>query len=98
MKSYLSQADTGQLVRVDEERLSVDEQMEEFMFLGLRMNRGVSISLFQERFGMDMMAVYQTPIEHFVREKLLTICQNRVCLTEKGMDLADMVMAEFMLS
>ena len=41
------------------------------MFLGLRMNRGVSISLFQERFGVDIMTVYQMPIEHFVREKLL---------------------------
>ena len=98
MAAYLAQADAGQFVRMDEERLTVDEQMEEFMFLGLRMNRGVGISLFQERFGVEMAAVYQKPIEHFVREKLLTIRQNRVCLTEKGMDLADMVMAEFMLS
>ena len=98
MAAYLAQADAGQFARADEERLTVEEQMEEFMFLGLRMTRGVSISLFQERFGVEMAAVYQKPIEHFVREKLLTIRQNRVCLTEKGMDLADMVMAEFMLS
>ncbi len=98
MADYLAQADEGRFTRADEEHLTVEEQMEEFMFLGLRMNRGVSIPLFQERFGVEMAAVYQKPIEHFVREKLLTIRQNRVCLTEKGMDLADMVMAEFMLS
>lgn len=52
---------------------------------------------FQEKFGVSMMSVYGKTIEHFVREKLLTIRENRVCLTEKGMDLANTVMAEFLL-
>lgn len=98
MKTYLMQAEAGVFARTEEEHLTVEEQMEEYMFLGLRMNRGADITQFEERFGRDFTSLYRKPVERFVREKLLTIRENRVCLTKKGMDLADMVMAEFMLS
>lgn len=98
MDAYLQQARKKQFIREEEEKLTLQERMEEYMFLGLRMNCGVSIPVFQERFGIEMKAVYQNTIEHFVREKLLTIRENRVCLTEKGMDLANTVMVGFLLS
>ena len=44
-----------------------------------------------------MNEVYGRKIEHFVREKLLTNSGDRVFLTERGMDLANVVMAEFLL-
>ena len=98
MKDYLCQAKNGVFMREEEEILTLENRMEECMFLGLRMTKGVGISEFQEKFGVSMASVYGEIIEHFVREKLLTICENRVCLTEKGMDLANIVMAEFLLS
>ena len=97
MKEYLCQAKTGVFLREEEERLTLENRMEECMFLGLRMTKGVGFAEFEEKFGVSMMSVYGQTIEHFVREKLLTICENRVCLTEKGMDLANTVMAEFLL-
>lgn len=97
MADYLRQAQNGKFRREEEEILTRENQMEEYMFLGLRMTRGVSIPGFQKKFGVSMDAVYGKRIEHFVREKLLTIRENRVCLTEKGMDLANTVMAEFLL-
>lgn len=97
MKEYLCQAKTGRFLREEEDTLTRENRMEECMFLGLRMTRGVSFAEFQEKFGVPMESVYGETIEHFVREKLLTIRENRVCLTEKGMDLANTVMAEFLL-
>ena len=97
MKDYLHQAKTGVFRREEEEILTPENRMEECMFLGLRMTKGVGFAEFQEKFGVSMMSVYGKTIEHFVREKLLTIRENRVCLTEKGMDLANTVMAEFLL-
>ena len=98
MKDYLCQAKNGVFMREEEEILTLENRMEECMFLGLRMTKGVGISEFREKFGVSMASVYGETIERFVREKLLTICENRVCLTEKGMDLANIVMAEFLLS
>lgn len=97
MKDYLCQAKAGVFRREEEEILTLKNRMEECMFLGLRMTKGVGFAEFQEKFGVSMMSVYGKTIEHFVREKLLTIRENRVCLTEKGMDLANTVMAEFLL-
>lgn len=97
MGQYLRQAKARAFCREEEEVLTRENCMEEFMFLGLRMTRGVSRAAFEERFGVPVEQVYGEKIEHFVREKLLTIRENRVCLTEKGMDLANVVMAEFLL-
>lgn len=96
MKEYLCQAGTGIFSREEEEVLTRENRMEECMFLGLRMTQGVSLAEFQDKFGVSMASVYGETIEHFVREKLLTIRENRVCLTEKGMDLANTVMAAFL--
>lgn len=95
--AYLEQGRTGRFLREEEEILTRENRMEEYMFLGLRMNRGVDPAEFQTRFGVSMREIYGETIEHFVREKLLTIQENRVCLTEKGMDLANVVMAGFLL-
>lgn len=51
--------------------LSRQEQMEEFMFLGLRMTAGVSCEEFRRLFGQDMEEVYGEVIHKNVRDGLL---------------------------
>lgn len=97
MDIYLKQAQEPERLRREIEVLTKENRMEEYMFLGLRMNCGVSRKGFLERFGKSMEEVYGSKIEHFVREKLLTFSEDRVSLTEKGMDLANYVMAGFLL-
>ncbi len=77
--------------------LSVEEQMEEFMFLGLRLNRGISMAEFERRFERSVESVYGSVIERFTKEKLLLNREGRICLSQKGMDVANYVMAEFLL-
>lgn len=97
MEKYLKNASFPACLRRDVEILTIENRMEEFMFLGLRMTAGISKSVFAKRFGVSMNEIYGAKIEHFVREKLLTNSGDRVFLTERGMDLANMVMAEFLL-
>ncbi|HCT92023.1 MAG TPA: oxygen-independent coproporphyrinogen III oxidase [Lachnospiraceae bacterium] len=97
MENYLKNVSSPACLRRDVEILTIENRMEEFMFLGLRMTAGVSRSEFAKRFGVSMNEVYGEKIEHFVREKLLTNSGDRVFLTERGLDLANVVMAEFLL-
>lgn len=97
MENYLKNAASPACLRRDVEILTIESRMEEFMFLGLRMTAGVSKSEFAKRFGVSMNEVYGEKIEHFVREKLLTNSGDRVFLTGRGLDLANVVMAEFLL-
>lgn len=77
--------------------LTRQEQMEEYMFLGLRMMCGVSCQTFAEQFGQQMEAVYGAVIDKFVRQGLLVKEDGYVKLTEKGIDVSNYVMAEFLL-
>jgi oxygen-independent coproporphyrinogen-3 oxidase len=73
-------------------------QMEEFMFLGLRMNSGVSRRDFEQNFGIPIEAIYREPIEKLKQEELLTVREGRIMLTDKGMDLSNYAVSNFLLT
>jgi oxygen-independent coproporphyrinogen-3 oxidase len=74
-----------------------NDEIEEFMFLGLRMTDGVSLFDFEERFHTRMDLIYRNVIEELRREGLLDMYEGRVFLTERGMDLSNYAMAKFLL-
>ena len=80
--------------------LSSAEQMEETMFLGLRMTKGVSEQAFERKFGIPLMQVYGEVIRKHERNGLLKRYyaegENWVALTPKGMDVSNFVMADFL--
>lgn len=78
-------------------RLSVKEQMEEFMFLGLRKMEGVSKETFESSFQRTMESVYGKVIEEMCGKGLLETEDGMVRLTEKGIDVSNYVMGEFLL-
>lgn len=79
------------------EELDIKANMEEFMFLGLRLTKGVSRHNFNERFGVDMFEVFDKPIKRNTILKLLEYKAPYLKLTEKGLDLSNMVMSDFLL-
>ena len=80
--------------REEETALSQNDMMEEFMFLGLRLCKGVSKKEFYECFGLRMEEVYGEQLLKLEREKCL-INSDFVALTDKGMDVANYCMSEF---
>ncbi len=79
------------------EVLSVQAQMEEFLFLGLRMMRGVSAGRFQEQFSKRIEEVYGGVLERQLKEGLIQKTADGYCLTEFGIDVSNVVMAEYLL-
>jgi oxygen-independent coproporphyrinogen-3 oxidase len=78
--------------------ISRKARMEEFMFLGLRMNRGVSRMDFEQNFGISIEAIYREPMEKLKQEGLLTAREGRIMLTDKGMDLCNYAVSNFLLT
>ncbi len=72
-------------------------QMEEFMFLGLRMNEGVYRNEFEKCFGLPIEAVYRDQLEELKQEDLLEMREGRIYLTDNGMDLSNYAMAKFLM-
>lgn len=79
------------------EPVTREEQMEEFMFLGLRMTEGVSRAEFEQYFGTTIEAVYGDVLRQLQKEGLLVKQEGRICLTERGMDVNNYVVEQFML-
>ena len=78
-------------------QITRNEQMEEFMFLGLRMRDGFYRDVFTQAFGIPIEAVYGDALNHLQQEELLLKREGRIYLTDKGMDLNNYVVAQFML-
>lgn len=79
------------------QQISEKESMEEFMFLGLRLKKGVSKQAFRNKYGKSMEEVYPGVLEKLKKEGLLEQTEDGICLSERGTDLANYVMAEFLL-
>lgn len=75
--------------------LSLREQMEETMFLGLRLTEGVSRAEFARTFGERMESVYGEALAKHEKNGLLSVGE-RVRLTERGLDVSNYVMADFL--
>lgn len=80
------------------EVLSKCEQMEEFMFLGLRMMEGVNAGEFQKEFGQSIQQVYGVQIKKLIEQGLLKFSEetDSYALTTKGIDVSNQVFVEFM--
>ena len=72
-------------------------QMEEFMFLGLRMNEGVTRERFEKEFGISIDGVYLDVLDKLKKEALIDTREGRIALTEKGADLSNYVLAQFLI-
>ena len=77
--------------------LSEKDRIEEFMFLGLRMMRGVSGSEFLERFGQNMWNVYSKVLPKLKENGLIEVESPYVRLTDFGIDISNYVLSEFLL-
>lgn len=79
------------------QKLSRNDMMEEFMFLGLRMIEGVSMKKFQEDFGKSYESVYGKVTEKLIGQGLIEQNGDNVRLTKRGEDVSNYAMSEFLL-
>ena len=84
-------------IRENVHPLSPQEQMEETMFLGLRLTEGVSKAEFHRQFGVSMEQIYGEVIQENIAQGLLADEAGYLRLTREGMDLSNYVMGQFLL-
>lgn len=77
------------------ESLNDKEERKEYMMLGLRKIKGVSISEFKEKFIDNPIIVFRKELEKLVGEELVVIDGDFIRLTNKGLDFANLVWEEF---
>ena len=96
MEEYLRDANNPILLRREQEKLDRQEQMEEFVFLGLRKIRGIQEEKFAEMFGEDIWDCYGKDLERVIKEGLLEREEGVLRLTRKGIDVSNYVFYEIL--
>jgi oxygen-independent coproporphyrinogen-3 oxidase len=90
---YVSAVGSGHLI-VERRVLSEQERLEDALFTGLRLTRGLDLARVKSRYCVDIWARYGSELQPFVDEGLL-IYDGGLRLTRAGMLLAHEVMAVF---
>ena len=65
------------------------------MLLGVRKIEGISIQKFKEKYGENPLFLFRNEINKLVDEGLLIVENDSIKLTNKGLDLANLVWEEF---
>ena len=97
MKKYLENSKNPEKIREKEPSLTREDEMAEFMFLGLRMTKGISKADFQRCFGCTIESVYGEVLEKYESMEMLLEKDGRIFLSREGIHVSNSIMAEFLL-
>ena len=81
--------------KIIEEKQTKEDMEKEFMMLGFRKIEGVDISKFKEKYLENPIFLYRKELDKLVKEGLIEVDLNNIKLTNKGLDLANLVFEEF---
>ncbi len=80
----------------EEIELTKKDKIEEFIFMGLRMNEGINIDVFKERFDTDFYDIYQEVMDNLIKRELVRFDGKNISLTQKGREISNSVFIEFL--
>lgn len=82
-------------IRIVDEVQSKEDMEKEYMMLGLRKTEGIKVSKFKEKFGENPIYIFRNELEKLVKENLIIVDGDNIYLSNKGLDLANLVFEEF---
>jgi oxygen-independent coproporphyrinogen-3 oxidase len=91
---YIGAVGTGGQLSVERRELSNEERLEEALFTGLRLARGIDLEAVRARYGVDVWGRYGAELQPFVDQGLLQHDRG-LRLTRTGMLLAHEIMTVF---
>jgi len=97
IKEYIKNVQKGEFEknRIIHEIQKEEDSKKEFMLLGLRKIDGLKISEFRNKFGDNPIYLYRNELKKLSDEKLIIIQDDNIRLSNKGIDLANLVWEEF---
>ena len=97
INDYIERISNNISVVIDKYENSIEDEMEEFVFMGLTMVLGIDLLKFKRKFGIDINGIYKEVIEKNIKDGLLVVKEDKMFLTAKGMELSNSVMSDFIL-
>jgi oxygen-independent coproporphyrinogen III oxidase len=95
---YVAAVASGGPLHVERRVLSEREALEEALFMGLRLARGIDVDTVKARYGVDVWDIYRRQLEQFCETGVLIYDGRLLRLSRSGMLLANEIMSRFISS
>ena len=97
LEQYINNIENDNIEKnyVIHENQNIEDKKKEYMLLGLRKIEGVSIQKFKNKFEDNPIYLFRNELKKLIEENLLEIDGDSIRLTNKGLDLANVVWEEF---
>ena len=96
LKEYTKKAGKED-IREEITKLSLNDAMSEFMFLGLRKTEGISKTKFMNNFTFCVEDIFGKTIKKYINNKLLIDNGEFLRLSDRGLDISNYVISDFLL-
>ncbi len=94
IQKYIDLINEKKDVKILEEVQDTESKINEYMMLGLRLTKGINIKETNKKFNINVYEKYKDKIIKLKNLGLINV-DNNIYLTEKGLDLANLVWEEF---
>ncbi|MFH5837423.1 radical SAM family heme chaperone HemW [Proteiniclasticum sp. C24MP] len=98
IEGYIRMIEKEGTAAIREHQNTFSEDVEEYVFMGMRMMKGLSKRDFQERFHVTLESLYRESIDKHVRDGLLVDTAETLRFTDKGIEFSNHVLSDFLLS
>lgn len=95
IEKYILAVENEKNYKTIHEVQNLEEKQKEYMLLGLRKIEGISIQKFKNKFVENPIYIFRNELKKLVEQELLEIDGDNIKLTDKGIDLANLVWEEF---
>ena len=92
---YVAAIGERRIAEVGAEAIDEATAQSEYVFLNLRLREGFALADFHARFGRHFECIFGRVATPLLNDGLLTMERGRIFLTDRGLEMADSVFAEF---
>ncbi len=97
VQKYIENINNGESTVVEKYKNTIEDDMEEFMFLGLRKIEGISLEKFKSIFKKDIYSVYGDVINKYKKENLIMEKAGRMHLSSRGIEISNYILCDFII-
>lgn len=98
LEEYISNIENNNFehnITINEEQTILEDKIKEYIILKLRMLDGIDVVECNDKFNIDILDKFKTEISKLQKENLIYVDDKNIRLTDKGLDLANIVWEEF---
>lgn len=97
IKEYIERINKNEDILDEVHVNNINDDMEEFVFMGLRMIQGIDVNEFKRRFNRNIFDVYGDVIEKNIKEELLIYDSETLYLSPRGIEISNYIMSDFII-